>query len=119
LDLENDIARFVVAVEGIVNPTFLAPSPDSRYLFSVSEVDNYRGQHSGSVCSYLIDGSSGRLIHVSTQISHGAYPCYLCVDKTSRFVLAANYGNGSVSVFHIFIINDKLEVSAFGDVRYI
>ena len=98
---EDEYLRSVGTMEDITNPSFLEVSPDGRYLFSVSEVGDYQGRQSGAVHSYSIDQRSGGLTPIGRQPSLGAYPCYLCVDKTSRFVLAANYGNGSVSVFPI------------------
>src|SRR4051812_31999370 len=39
-----------------VNPSFVAIHPNHKFLYAVSEVDDFQGQKSGSVSSFAIDG---------------------------------------------------------------
>src|SRR5689334_7684642 len=79
------------------NPTFLALSPDRRYLYAANEVENYKGTRDGSLVSYKTDRSGGQLTEVNMVDSSGSGPCHLAVDKTGHTVVTANYGSGSAA----------------------
>ena len=89
-----------VAAES-VNPSFLATSPDGRFLYAVNEVGNYKGPNSGGVSAFSIDRATGKLTFLNEVASRGADPCYITVDKTGKWVLVANYTGGSVAVFPV------------------
>jgi len=101
LDTSSGALEEVGKTTGIENPTFLAIHPGRCYLYSVSEVRDYRGRHSGAVAAYSIDRRSGRLTHLNRQPSQGVGPCHVSVDRSGRFVLVANYESGSIAVFPI------------------
>ncbi len=82
------------------NPTFLATDPSRRYLYAASDINDYQGQKSGSISSFLINPENGELTLMNRQPSMGANPRHLSVDPTGRFLLVANY-NGAVAVFPI------------------
>lgn len=84
-----------------VNPSFLAISPNGRYLYAVNEVDDFEGKKSGAVSAFLIDAKTGALKQINQVASRGGSPAYVCVDKTGRYVLVANYNGGNVAVFPI------------------
>jgi 6-phosphogluconolactonase len=81
------------------NPSFLAVDPARRRLFAA--VERRPGKPDGAVCAFAFDSATGKLTLLNEQSSHGSSPCYLSVDKTGRFVLAANYGSGSVCVLPV------------------
>ena len=83
------------------NPSFVALSPDSRFLYAVNEVDNYAGGHSGAVSAFAVDRPTGRLTFLNQMGSRGAAPCYIIVDKSGKHVLVANYVGDSVAVFPV------------------
>jgi 6-phosphogluconolactonase len=73
-------------------PERATPSPSyliahDRNLFAVNETDD------GSVSSFRLDG----LTPLSTVSTGGVWPCHLAYHPAG-YVLAANYGSGSVSV---------------------
>ena len=82
-----------------VNPSFLALSPDRRHLYSVNEVDDYRGEKSGSVSSFAVAGDKLRPINVVSSMGGG--PCNVAVDYTGKAVFVANYGGGSAASFRV------------------
>ena len=41
-------------------PSFLAPHPNRKYLYALSEIDDYDSNQSGSISSFSIDASSGK-----------------------------------------------------------
>ena len=86
-------------VPGIENPSFLALSPDQRYLYAVSEVSSYQGEQSGAVVAYAVDSATGALTHLNERPSHGTVTCHVSIMPSGRFALVANYGSGHVAAY--------------------
>jgi len=84
----------------ISNPSFLALHPNNRYLYSVSEVSSFQGKN-GAIAAFLIDGKTGALTFLNTVSSEGGDPCHLTIDKSGKWLAAANYRTGSISVFPV------------------
>jgi len=82
-----------------VNPSFLALSPTHRHLYAVNEVDQYRGQSSGSVTSFAV--KEGTLKAINTVSSGGGGPCKITADSTGKAVFVANYDGGSATSFQV------------------
>lgn len=74
------------------NPSFLAFSPDRKFLYSVNETAV------GAANSFRVE-ADGQLTHLNEQPSEGGAPCHLSVDPSGRNVLVANYSGGNVIVF--------------------
>ncbi len=91
----------IQTVEGIKNPSFLAMTPNQRFLYAVSEGSIYEGKKTGVVYAYQIDQESGKLTYLNEQPSHGRSPCHINVDQTGRWLAVANYSDGTLSVFPI------------------
>lgn len=94
------------------NPSFLAIDRNHRYLYSVNEVQDYKGEKSGGVSGFAIDRKTGKLSFLNEVSSHGADPCHLSLDKTGKYVLVANYTGGSVVAFPVFADGRLGEASA-------
>lgn len=86
---------------GLKHPSFQALHPNGRFLYSVSEVQDYQGQAVGAIAALAIDPATGQLTLLNCQSSMGAGPCYVTVDAAARHVLAANYSSGSVVVLPV------------------
>ena len=78
------------------NPSFVAIHPGGQWLYTVSEVSDFRGEKAGAISAFAIDKASGKLTLLNQQSAKGTVTCHLVVDKGGKFVLAANYGSGSV-----------------------
>ena len=85
----------VSIAKGIKNPSFVALSPDHRYLYSVAEMSG------GAVSAFSFDKQSGNLTLLNTQPSGGNGPCHVAVDKTGKWVIVGNYGGGSLSILPV------------------
>jgi len=96
----HEITSLGLAAE-TTNPSFLAPSPNGRFLYAVNELGNYKGPNSGGVSAFSVDHATGKLTFLNEVQSRGGGPCYITVDKTGRWVLVANYDGGSVAVFPV------------------
>ncbi|MCF8301898.1 MAG: lactonase family protein [Bacteroidales bacterium] len=77
------------------NPSFLAMTPDKKFLLAVNET-NQKG--SGAVESFLVKGDS--LSFISRSSSGGAHPCFVTINEQG-FVLAANYTGGNLGLLRM------------------
>jgi 6-phosphogluconolactonase len=82
------------------NPSFLAISPDNKYLYAVSEVKESPGIDSGSVTAYRIL-DSGQLEKINREATKGYHPCHVAVSPDGKFVVASNYTSGSLSFYRV------------------
>ncbi len=95
-DSTSATLRQVQEVTPLLNPTFLALAPDGQHLYSVREATDSAKIHAFDVAS-----STGGLMPVNSVPAEGGAPCYVSVDATGRWVLAANYVGGNVAVFPV------------------
>ena len=90
----------------VANPSFVAPHPNRRFLYAVSE------ERGGSASAFSIDPKTGRLTFLNRVSSQGSGPCYARVDKTGKALLVANYGSGDFAVLPIEADGKLREASA-------
>jgi 6-phosphogluconolactonase len=100
LDLASGALAVVDTVTGVVNPSYLALDPRQRALYAVEE-HPVADRDEGCVSAFRVDLATGALRHLNRVPSHGAEPAHVGVDQHGRWVLVANYQNGSVAVFPI------------------
>ena len=82
--------------KNVKNPSFLAVSPNEKFVYSAGEIDK-----NGAVYAFSFDKKLGNLTQLSTQSSNGNYPCHVAIDKTGKWVIAGNYGAGSLTVLPV------------------
>ncbi len=99
LDPSTGALDYLSSAGGARNPSFLALDPGNRFLYSVCEVSGEDG--AGAIAAFSIDPDSGALTFLNQASSVGGGPCHLVVDASGAFVLAANYGSGSVCMLPI------------------
>jgi 6-phosphogluconolactonase len=102
-----------VLAADVRSPSFLAVDPTNNRLFSVGEIADFGSRRSGSVSSFAMDKTTGKLTPLSTVSSVGSGPCHLNVDKTGKFVVVANYGGGSTAVLPVREDGKLGEASSF------
>jgi len=83
------------------NPTFLAITPSSKYLFAAGEIGNYKGERTGAVSAFTIERATGKLTPINAVSSKGQGPCHVSTDRKGRFCFVANYGGGTVASYTI------------------
>lgn len=88
-------------IENVVEPSYIAIDKNKKYLYAVNETAEYEGKKSGAISAFAIDKKTGGLKFLNKVPSLGGAPCYITVSENERFVLAANYLGGNVSVFPI------------------
>ncbi len=82
-------------------PAFLELDSKRRRLFAVNESGTFEGQPTGSISSFSVDATTGKLTRLSERASGGAGPCHLLLDRTGRNILVANYSAGTVAVLPV------------------
>ena len=81
------------------NPSYFAISKDA--LYTVAETDQFQHARGGAVASFRLDPATGSLMNINVQPSGGCAPCHICTDQLGRYVFAANYRDGTVSMYPI------------------
>jgi 6-phosphogluconolactonase len=93
--LRRDPATGVLTRLGVAartpSPSFLTQHPMLAVLYAVNELDT------GTVSAFSV-ADDGSLTELAVQETGGRQPCHLAVTADGRFLLAANYSSGSVSV---------------------
>lgn len=82
------------------NPSFLAISPNGENLYAVSEVKESPGIDSGSVTAYHIE-PDGVLEKINQVATEGYHPAHVTVSPDGKYVVAANYTSGSLSIYTV------------------
>jgi 6-phosphogluconolactonase (cycloisomerase 2 family) len=83
------------------SPSCLALNGTGTRLYSANETDRVGDAKDGSLSAFAIDRANGQPQLLNTVRSGGVGPTYLSVHPNGRFLLAANYMDGSVSVVPI------------------
>jgi 6-phosphogluconolactonase len=113
LDVSQNITLVPLGLASATpNPSFLTIDAKRRLLFAVNELDRFEGEQAGSVSSFEIDSSTGKLTLLNSRSSQGAGPCHVILDHEGRNVLVANYGEGSVAVLPVQADGRLSEASA-------
>ena len=63
------------------NPSFVAVSPDGRFVYAVHETAPQDGK-GGEIAAFTFNKQNGTLTLINTQPSGGDHPCHVEVDKT-------------------------------------
>ncbi|MCR5861785.1 lactonase family protein [Flavobacterium sp. J372] len=79
--------------KGVISPSFLAVSPDKKFIYSVNE----NGEKS-TISSFKYNKANGKIDFINKKDSEGDSPCYIIADEKN--VITANYGGGSLVVYH-------------------
>ena len=82
------------------NPSFIAISPDERFVYAVHEVAPADGK-GGDIAAFTFNKQNGALTFLNRQLSGGDHPCHVEVDKTGKWVFAANYSSGTLTVLPV------------------
>jgi len=83
-----------------VNPSFLIQDSSHKFLYAVNE-DDYNGQKGNAVSAYSMDAKTGKLTFLNKISSRGQWPCHLALDKTGKWLAAANYGSGDMVIMPV------------------
>lgn len=82
------------------NPSFLAVSPDEKFVYAVHETAPQDGK-GGDVAAFTFNKETGTLTLINRQLSGGDHPCHVEIDKTGKWLFASNYSSGTLSILPI------------------
>ena len=94
-DMETGKATYLSEIDGVDNPSYLAVSADSKFVYAANE-----GKDPGGVSAFKFDLKTGKLDSLNKQPG-GNGPAYVAVDKARKNVFAANYGGGNLTVYPV------------------
>jgi 6-phosphogluconolactonase len=88
-----------VSVAKSSNPSFLAVSPNKKFVYAVNEnADSTMHTVGGNISAFAFNKLTGTLTAINKQPSGGKHPCYVAIDKTGKWVFAGNYSSGTVGL---------------------
>lgn len=85
-------------VAPLINPSFIAYSPNKKYLYAVSELA-HADEPTGFVYAYKVGKDTLELINRLP--TDGQAPCHVSVDQNGKFVFVANYVGGVIKMYQI------------------
>ncbi|GAB2587693.1 lactonase family protein [Spirosoma areae] len=86
----------ISVAKGVTNPSFLAISPDQRFLYATGGISK-----GDSVRAFSIDKQSHQLTLLNSQATGGTGGAHLAVDKTGKWVIVGNYAGGNLNVLPV------------------
>jgi 6-phosphogluconolactonase len=92
VDMKNNVFTQKSVTSGIQNPSFMAVTPDKKFVYSVSESSD-----GSSANAFLFNEKTGYLKLINSSLTKSNGPCNISV--TENHVFTANYDGGSISVF--------------------
>lgn len=100
LNTESGEIELLDIYKGVDNPSFLKISPNKKYLYAATRPPKDIDPYGGYINAYEIE-KNGALKFMVKQPSNGADPCHVDVSGDGKWVAAANYGGGTVSLFPV------------------
>ncbi|WP_160715904.1 lactonase family protein [Chitinophaga solisilvae] len=107
--------QFVSSLRDVLNPGYLALSPDGRYVYACTEA---RTPGDGGMSSFAFDSVRGALTFISRQPAGSENPVYTAVHKSGKWLINACYTGGSAAVFPLSdkgVIGPAAQVFLFRD----
>ena len=105
---QADRATGVLKQSGVfelgTSPSCLAINKAGTRLYSANETDRVGADKHGTISSFAVNRTNGKLDLLNTVGSGGAGPTYISIHPSGRFLLVANYFGGSVAVLPL--LND-------------
>jgi 6-phosphogluconolactonase len=77
---------------GTSNPSYLTIHSNKKWLYAVNE------NNSGTISAFTFDTVNNNITFLNSKSSQGSSPCFVSIDNSGKFVLMANYNNGSVAI---------------------
>ncbi|WP_268847424.1 lactonase family protein [Flavobacterium aestivum] len=98
LDTITGTLKKITTVKNILNPSYLTVSPNGNYIYACTDT---KTPNAGNVSSFEFKPQHKTLTFINSQKSGGENPVYLSVHKNGKWLVNANYTEGSVSVYPI------------------
>ncbi len=89
--------KYEHTIKNISNPSYLAISPNNKFIYSVEE----NSGQPGKVTAFAFNKLTGAATFLNSRSSGSEGPCYVSVSETGSDVFVANYTGGSLAVMHV------------------
>jgi len=109
MDMYTGSLSFICKSQRTINPSYLAIYPDKQFLYAVNETGGNSQYPTGTISAFHIDTIHRLLNFVNSVSSQGLSPCNISFDKDGKFIMVANYGNGTVALMPIDQTNRLME----------
>lgn len=94
LDVETGNLMLLGEGDSVISPSTLVVSPDNRYVYTTNETSDFEQRgYGGGISAFRFDHESASLKLINQSLSFGAFPAYISIDKTGKFLLVANHGS--------------------------
>ena len=90
--------EFIGTTKKVENPSYQTIDNKVEYLYTVMETERFNGEKGGAVAAFAIDKKIGLLEFINSQPTKGRAPCHISINES---IFAANYSEGTISVFPI------------------
>ncbi|PXY40984.1 6-phosphogluconolactonase [Flavobacterium cheongpyeongense] len=94
LDSEGRLTK-VASTTNVINPSYLTISPNGKYIYACTDT---KTPNAGSISSFEFNPKNKTLTFLNKQTSGGENPVYISVHKNGKWLVNANYTDGSVAV---------------------
>jgi 6-phosphogluconolactonase len=81
------------------NASYLAISPNQKYVYAVSEKRDSAKLGGGKIAAFSFNKSAKTLTKLNDVSTMGNNPCHITTDNTGNFVVAANYSSGNFVMY--------------------
>lgn len=98
LDTVTGKLKEVTTVNNVLNPSYLTVSPNGKYVYACTDT---RTPNAGSVSSFKFKPQKKALTFINSERSGGENPVYLSVHKNGKWIVNANYTEGSAAVHSV------------------
>lgn len=95
----------ITSSRNLINPSFLTVSPNGKFVYACTDS---KTPNAGSVSSFEFNPQNKSLTFLNKQSSGGENPVYVSVHKSGKWLVNANYNEGSVSV-HPLLEDGKID----------
>ncbi|GLB47838.1 3-carboxymuconate cyclase [Neptunitalea sp. Y10] len=95
-DVQTGEVEKMSAVQNVVNPSYIALSPNGKYLYACTES---KLKDNGNISAFVFDSSSGTLQFINKQPTHGDNPAYVSTSLDGTYVATATYTGGTAAIY--------------------
>jgi 6-phosphogluconolactonase len=95
MDPQSGSLEQVQSVESGPEPSFLALHPNRRFIYAINEASQ------GEAAAFELDPVTGRLRFLNRESLEARGPCYVTLSPDGSWLVAANYGGGSLSILPV------------------
>ncbi len=83
------------------SPSFIAVSPNGKFLVSANRIGVESNPEWGSLSSFAIEQSTGKLSLIHDQPSYGDSPCHVSFHPSGKYIIVSHYNGGNFAVLPI------------------